>query len=61
VVDDESRRVAEAVGSDPLAVAVAGDDEDVHAFGGGHDLVFDPSAARLECGWAAQARLRWGE
>ena len=61
VVDDEARRGAEAERSEPVAVAVAGEDEDVHAVGGGHDLALDASAARLECGWAPELRLCCGE
>lgn len=47
VVDDEARRRAEAARSEPFAVAVAGQDEDVNALGGGHDLAFDTPVAGL--------------
>jgi hypothetical protein len=61
VVDDEARRRADAAWAESLAVSVAGEDEDVHALGGGHDLALDASASGLESGWASQARLRFGE
>ena len=61
MVDDEACRGAEAARSEPLAVAVAGEDEDVHALGGGHDFAFDTPAAGLECGWAPQPSLCFGE
>ncbi|MGO9882603.1 MAG: hypothetical protein ACLPV4_06265, partial [Solirubrobacteraceae bacterium] len=61
MVDDEARRGADAPRSEPLAVSVAGQDEDVHAFCGGHDLAFDAAAAGPECGWAPQARVCFGE
>ena len=56
MVDDEACRGAEAAWSEPLAVSVAGYDEDVHALGGGDDLAFDPSASGLEGGWAPEPR-----
>ncbi len=52
---------AKAARSEPLTVTVACQHEDIHALSGGHDLVFDAPTARLEPGWAPQARPRVGE
>jgi len=61
VVDDKPRRGPEAARSEPLAIAVARQHEDVHTFSGGHDLLFDAPAACLQPGWAPEARLSIGE
>ncbi len=61
MVDDEARRGPKAARSEPLAVAIAGQDEDVHGCCGGHDDVFDAPAARLESGGAPQPGLGFGE
>ena len=61
MVNDEPRCRAEAPRSESLAVPVAGQDEDVHARSGGHDLAFDAPAAGLGCGRAPEPRLRFRE
>ena len=61
MVDDEARRGAKAARSEALAVSVAGQDEDVHAVGGGHDLAFDSPASGLERAWPIEARACFGE
>jgi len=50
VVDDEACLRAEAARSEPLAVAIARQDEDVHALSGGDDLAFDTPASGPERG-----------
>jgi hypothetical protein len=61
VVDDKARRGPNAARSQPFAIAVACQDEDVHALRGGHDLAFHAPAARLESRWSSKARLGLGE
>jgi hypothetical protein len=61
VIDHEARHRSKAARSEPLTVAVARQDEDVHGLGGGHDLVFDAPSARLERGGVSELGLGLGE
>lgn len=61
VVDDKAGRGAEAPRAEPLAVSVAGQDDDVDALSGGHDLALDTSASGLQGGWPPEPRLGFGE
>jgi hypothetical protein len=54
VVDDEARGRREAVRSEPVAVAVAGADQQVGADGCLHDLVFHAAVAVQACSGAAE-------
>src|SRR6185295_3387571 len=58
VVDDEAGVPAQALGAEPLVVAVAGADEQVGAVAGGDHLALDPSVADLRHGVAAEALAR---
>jgi hypothetical protein len=55
MIDDEAAGRAEAAGSEAGAVAVAGEDEQVGAFGGGHDFPFDAADALAAGARASQA------
>ena len=61
MVDDEARRGAKASRPEPLDVAIARKNEDVHALAGRDDLVLDAPTARLARGRPTQARLGFGE
>ena len=61
MVDHVAGGGSEAVGSEVLVVAVTGEDEEVHGFGGGGDFVLDAAAAGLPGGWALQLVLGVGE
>ena len=57
MVDDEAAGRAEAAGAEVGVVAVAGEDEQVGAFGGGHDFPFDAAGA-LDAVMALLRRLQ---
>ena len=61
MVDDEARCGPEAPRPEPLVVAIAREDEDVHAVGGRHDLALSPPSARLASGRPPEARLGFDE
>jgi len=61
VVDDEAAGGAEAARPWVGVVAVAGQDEQVSAVGGGHDFAFGAAAAFAGGAGAAQPRRRGGQ
>src|SRR5690348_15321766 len=61
VVDDEAAGGAEAAGPEVGAVTVASEDEQVGAFGGGHDFPFDAAGALATGARAPQTHRRVGE
>lgn len=61
MVDDEAAGGTEAAGFEVGAVAVAGEDEKVGAFCGGHDFSFDAARAFLPGARASQLLGRTGQ